>query len=71
MRKMTTAEVMKALKGKTTVSVEVAGWALGLSRPSAYRALRSGEIPSTKIGGRYVVPTAPLRRMLGLVDELA
>lgn len=38
----------------------------GLSRNAAYAAANSGEIPSIRIGGRIVVPTAPLRKMLGL-----
>ena len=52
-----------------TVSVEMAGAALGLSRASAYEGVRTGEIPSIRIGRRIVIPTAQLRRMLGL-DEM-
>lgn len=58
-------ELRKALAG-LTVPVEVAGRALGLSRNSAYAAVKAGQIPSLKIGGAIRVPTAPLRRMLGL-----
>lgn len=43
-----------------------AGRALGLSRSSAYLAAKRGDIPTIRIGGRVVVPTAPLRRLLGL-----
>lgn len=43
-----------------------AGEILGLSRASAYAAARRGEIPILVIGRRKVVPTAKLRRMLGL-----
>jgi hypothetical protein len=56
----------KALFNNLTVPVEMAGRALGLGRNSAYIAVRSGEIPSIKIGGKISVPTAPIRRMLGL-----
>lgn len=49
-----------------TVTVEEAGQALGISRASAYEGVRSGAIPSIKIGRRIVVPTAALRRLVGL-----
>jgi excisionase family DNA binding protein len=41
--------------------------ALGISKASAYKAIECGEIPSIRIGGRILVPTAALRRML-LID---
>jgi excisionase family DNA binding protein len=43
-----------------------AGWALGTSRGATYDAVARGEIPSIRIGRRVVVPTAALRRLLGL-----
>jgi excisionase family DNA binding protein len=49
-----------------TVSVERAGACLGISRASAYDAVRRGEIPAIRLGRRWVVPTAHLRRLLGL-----
>ena len=59
-------EVRKALAEKVSVPVDIAGKAFGLSRGPAYAAVRNGQIPSLKIGGKYVVPTAPLCRMLGI-----
>lgn len=50
---------------KPTMSVQEAADALGISRNSAYAAVRSGEIASLRIGGRILVPTAPLMVMLG------
>jgi excisionase family DNA binding protein len=50
------------------VSVETAGEALGVGRNSAYSAIKSGEIPHIRIGRRIAVPTAPIRKMLG-IDE--
>jgi hypothetical protein len=45
------------------------GRALGLSRKSTYAAAQRGDLPGLlKIGGRYVVATAALRRALGLDD---
>jgi hypothetical protein len=42
------------------------GVLLGLSRDCTYDAARRGEIPTLQFGRRKVVPTASLRRMLGL-----
>jgi excisionase family DNA binding protein len=39
---------------------------IGVSRASAYEAVKSGAIPSIKIGSRLLVPTAAVRRMLQL-----
>jgi hypothetical protein len=47
-----------------TVDVPTAGRILGIGRGSAYEAARRGEIPAIRIGGRLVVPTVRLRRML-------
>ena len=49
-----------------TMDVEAVGEALGVSRSTAYEAVRSGEIPSIRIGRRIVVPTAAVRRLLQL-----
>jgi hypothetical protein len=43
-----------------------AGRALGLGRSSTYASAERREIPTLRIGGRVVVPTAALRRMLQL-----
>jgi excisionase family DNA binding protein len=51
---------------RPTLSVEEAGEFLGISRASAYEGVRSGQIPSIRIGRRIVVPTAALRRMVGI-----
>ncbi len=48
------------------MTVTDAGRALGLGRSAAYDAVGRGEIPSIKIGKRLLVPTAALRRMVGL-----
>lgn len=39
---------------------------VGISLGSGYAGIRSGEIPSIKIGRRVLVPTAAVRRMLQL-----
>jgi excisionase family DNA binding protein len=47
-----------------TLSVEAAARILGLSRASAYEAVRTGQIPSLRFGKRIVIPRAALNRML-------
>lgn len=47
-----------------TVDVETAGKMLGISRNSAYAAARRGDLPTIKIGGRYLVPKVALDRLL-------
>lgn len=55
----------------TLTAVEAAKL-LGIGRNQAYEAIRRGEIPSLRIGGRIVIPRAKLMRLLGepTADEL-
>ena len=43
-----------------------AGRALGLSRSATYQAAQRGDLPTIRIGGRLLVPTAALRRLLSM-----
>lgn len=47
-----------------TYTVEEAAEVIGISRNSAYEAIKRGEIPSIKIGRRILVPKDALHRML-------
>lgn len=68
---MTDEEIRKAIMSKLTVPVPIAAKALNLSKNGGYEAVKRGDIPSLKLGPRRIeVPTAPLRRMLG-VEEAA
>lgn len=49
-----------------TTSIEDTASVIGISVSSAYTAAANGEIPTIKVGRRYRVPTAALRRMLQL-----
>jgi len=49
-----------------TMSVPEAGHWLGLGRASSYAAAQRGDLPTIKLGGRLVVPTAALARILEL-----
>jgi excisionase family DNA binding protein len=45
---------------------------LGIGRLLAYRHTSDGKIPCLRIGTKKLVPTAPLREMLGMsVEEFA
>jgi len=46
--------------------VPEAGAYIGLSRDSAYAAAHRGDLPVIRIGRRMVVPTAALRKLLGV-----
>lgn len=52
---------------RPTISVPEAGELFyGLSRNGSYEAAKRGDIPTIKIGGKIVVPVAPIAEKLGL-----
>lgn len=60
------------------MSVEQAAAVLNIGRTTAYEGVASGNIPSIRVGatregrgGRLLVPTAALRRLLSLDDDAA
>ena len=59
------------LTDNLSVSVETAGKAFGLGRNAAYAAVKNGQIPSIKLGKKIAVPTAAIRRMLGIENQVA
>jgi len=56
----------ETLLARPTCTVSEAAIVLGISRDSAYRACRAGQIETLRLGKRLVVPTALLRLKLGL-----
>jgi excisionase family DNA binding protein len=54
---------------RQTMTVEEAARVLGISRSSAYEAVRRGELPTVRIGRRYVVPRVALERMLSQAGQ--
>ena len=58
---LTLAEVRE----RPTLTVAETSAVLNLGRSATYAAIRAGEIPSLRIGGRVVVPTS---RLLALLD---
>jgi hypothetical protein len=58
---------LKALLSNATADLpDVGRICFGMSRNGSYAAARRGEIPTIKIGSLLKVPTASLRRQLGL-----
>jgi len=53
---------------RSTYTVKEAAELLGVSKVSAYAYIKAGTFPAPTInlGGRIVVPAAPLRELLGL-----
>lgn len=56
---------------RLTLTVEEAAATLGISRASAYEAVRRGEIPAIRIGRRVLVPRVALDRLLGAAGAAA
>lgn len=54
---------------RLTMNVDQAAEMLGIGRNAAYEAVRRGEIPCVRIGGRILVPRAALQKMLGLDSQ--
>jgi excisionase family DNA binding protein len=60
---------LQAIKQSPTVSIEVAGKVLGVSRAYTYEMARTGRLPTIALGPRRKrVPTVALLRMLQLDD---
>jgi len=49
---------------KLTYTVEQVAEHLGIGRNSAYEGVKTGDIPSIKIGKRILVPVAAFEKML-------
>jgi excisionase family DNA binding protein len=49
---------------RLTLTVTEAAKLLGISRGSAYECVRTGEIPSIRLGGRIVIPRSKFDELL-------
>jgi excisionase family DNA binding protein len=49
-----------------TLPVERVAKLLGVGRNAAYEAVASGQLPALRVGRRWVVPTVPFLRLLGV-----
>lgn len=50
---------------RQTITVEEFAQAVGLAPVSVYRTVKRGEIPSIRIGRRFMIPRTALERLLG------
>ena len=50
-------------EARLTLNVSEVACLLGLSRASAYEAVRMGQIPSIRIGRRIIIPRVALMKM--------
>jgi len=55
---------MNTVPKRQTLTVEETAKVLGLGRNTAYGLVRSGEIPSLRLGKRILVPVVALQRKL-------
>jgi excisionase family DNA binding protein len=49
---------------KPTLTVEEVAEVLGVSRSTAYDAVKTGQLPVVRINARWLIPTAALQRWL-------
>ena len=56
---------------KIVYTVDEAALILQISRPSAFRGIKSGEIPHIRIGRRILVPVAALQKLLATAGSRA
>lgn len=49
---------------RATLSIREVARILGVGKNAAYTAVRTGELPVVRIGGRLLVPRAALERLL-------
>lgn len=54
---------------RATLTVTEVAELFGIGLSAAYKAVKAGEIPAIRIGGRLLVPTAAVRRMLLVEDS--
>jgi excisionase family DNA binding protein len=64
------ADALHKVRTQPTISVDEYSAVIGVDRQTAYAAAKRGDIPTVGVGRRVRVPSAPVRRLLGL-DEVA
>lgn len=55
---------------KLTYTIDEVAQALCLSRNSVYKAVHKGDIPSLRIGQRFIIPRAAINKLLGEEQDL-
>lgn len=60
------AVTLPTAEERPTMSVPEVCVILGISRQHGYHAVNAGDIPAIRLGRKVLVPTAELRRLLGV-----
>jgi excisionase family DNA binding protein len=60
----TNPPTLDELRARPTITVAEAAQLLSIGKNTAYTAIKRGEIPSLRIGGRVLIPTARLIALL-------
>jgi excisionase family DNA binding protein len=58
-------EIPEAMRGKLTLSVDETATLLGVGRQQVYESVRTGAIPSLRMGRRVIIPMPMLLAMFG------
>ncbi|MGD0984476.1 MAG: helix-turn-helix domain-containing protein [Acidimicrobiales bacterium] len=66
---MTAGLTIGDLQGRDVCTVEELSQVLGLSRGATYAAVRAGELPALRVGGRWIVPVRQIAALLGADGE--
>ena len=62
-------DLLAELRTRCTCSVDEAALVLEIGRSTAYAAAKDGSLPTLRLSGRILVPTAKLLAMIGLAEE--
>ena len=62
-------KIRRELTENLAVSISTTSLALGTGEYAVRQGIKAGGIPSIRVGNKIMVPTAPLRRMLGLEGD--
>jgi excisionase family DNA binding protein len=60
----------RSKRNRATLTVEEAAEQIGVSRATAYLAIRRGEIPAFQIGKRFFIPKKAFDRLLQLLEPV-
>lgn len=66
---MPSARTLPNPEDEPTITVGRGAAILGISRRAGYGAVERGEIPSIRVGGRVVIPTARFLAQYGLDEQ--
>ncbi len=58
------------MEERVVYTVDEVASLLGISRPTAHEGVKTGKIPSIKIGRRILIPRAAFEKMLAKTDRI-